>query len=121
MGFFEDFLNKELSEEQKKIAKISIPFFVAVLSGAITVLSFTNSYIFPRSEANSLIFQFNEHKTAEDKNQEQILRRLDKLEERIVSGGDGNSKELLSRIQTIDNNINRRIDLLYEKLLERKR
>lgn len=120
MGWFDE-LSKDLTEDQKKIAKISIPFFVAVLSGAITVLSFTNQYIFPRSEANNLIKQIEVDKSSIDKNQEQILKRLDKLEEKIMSGSDGNNKELLSRIQTIDNNINRRIDLLYEKLLERKR
>lgn len=120
MGW-EDLFNKELSPEQKKIAKFSIPFFVAVLSGAATVLSFTSQYIYPRSEANNLIKEFDQYKFSQDKNQEQILKRLDKLEEKIVNGSDGNNKELLSRIQTIDNNINRRIDLLYEKLLERKR
>ena len=120
MGW-EDLFSKELSPEQKRIAKFSIPFFIAVLSGAATVLSFTNQYIFPRTEANNLVKEFEQYKVAVDKNQEQILKRLDKLEEKIVSGSDGNNKELLSRIQTIDNNINRRIDLLYEKLLERRR
>lgn len=120
MGWFEE-LSKDLSDDQKKIAKFSIPFFVAVLSGAITVLSFTSQYIYPRSEANNLIKEFEQYKISQDKNQEQILKRLDKLEEKLANTSEGNNKELLSRIQTIDNNINRRIDLLYEKLLERRR
>lgn len=121
MGFFENLLSKELSEDQKRIAKLSIPAFIGVLSGAVTVMSYLGSVIFTQIEADSLIKQVSEQKVYSEKTREEIFKRLDMLEERLLSGGDVNNKELLSRIQAIDNNMNRRIDFLYEKLIERKR
>ena len=117
-----------LSDDQKSLLKSTLPSIVGVLSGAVAVFSFMQSIIFTHGDAKQVLSKMQdiEERTARleelvNDNKNHFSLKIDKIEERIEANGEVNNKEILGRIRDLDNNINRRIDNIYEKLIERKR
>lgn len=117
-----------LSEDQKSLIKSTLPSIVGTLSGAVAVFSYIQATLFTQSDAKAILNKMQDIEERQARLEEMVIgyrqemsNKMDNMADKIEGNGQMSDKEILGRIRDLDNNINRRIDNLYEKLIERKR